>query len=289
MKSKIRVYATCFWQNDEMLLEDFKRYGWGQAKWKNLEFTTSTDYDIAILLTAPWRECHDLNPAQTVRFLTEPPASLHHCDISDIVCPMYLMLPWWIHSSSCQTLTKSNISQEKIKLLSVITSEQAYLEGHCKRLKLLAMLDEWIEDGLDIFGKQYSGYILPLMRNYRGELKDKYDGLLLYAYHFCCENSFVKGYFTEKLLDPIIAESLCFYDGCPDVEQFIDARAFIRIDVNDIEASLQTIFRVIEDGEYEYRLPYIIAQKKRLLYELNPLNIIWAQLNGYDLTTYFKL
>lgn len=92
------------------------------------------------------------------------------------------------------------------------------------------------------------------------------------------------GYFTEKLLDPIIAESFCFYDGCTNVHEYIDSIAFVRIGINNIEESALRIEQCVNDGYYEKQLPYILREKCRILYELKPLNIIWAQLNVCDTT-----
>ena len=283
----IKVYATCFWQSDAELLSDITKYGFGKAQWKNLVFTDSKDFDVAVVLTAPWSECHDFAPNRAIRFLTEPPVSSHHRDVADTLCPMYLPLPWWINSARRSEIVKVRIPGEKTGLISSVTSELAYMDGHIKRLKFLRALDSVVDEGLDIFGKQYSGEIFSKFQNYRGELNDKYDGLIPYEYHINCENSFENDYFTEKLLDPIIAESLCFYDGCTNVEKFIDPRAFVRIEIDNIEESALRIEQCVNGGYYEKQLPHILREKRRILYEFNPLNIIWAQVNGYDTTRYF--
>lgn len=285
----IRVYATCFWQSDAELLADITKYGFGKAKWKNLVFTDSKNFDVAVVLTAPWRECHDFAPNRAVRFLTEPPVSSHHRDVTDTVCPIYLPLPCYISSACSKEIARVGEFGNKTELISSVTSELAYLDGHIKRLKFLYALDSVVDEGLDLFGKRYSGEIFSKFRNYRGELTDKYDGLIPYEYHINCENSFVEGYFTEKLLDPILAESLCFYDGCTNAEEYIDPRAFVRIDISNIEESVQRIEQSVTDGYYERQLPHILREKRRILHTLNPLNIIWAQLNGYDTTRYFLI
>lgn len=285
----IKVYATCFWQSDAELLANITKYGFGNARWKNLVFTDSKDFDVAVVLTAPWSECHDFAPNRAVRFLTEPPASSHHRDVADTVCPMYLPLPWWINSARRSEIVKVRIPDEKTGLISSVTSELAYMEGHAKRLYFLKAFDVLVQEGLDIFGKQYSGKIFSTFRNYRGELKDKYDGLIPYEYHINCENSFVDGYFTEKLLDPIIAESLCFYDGCTNVEKFIDPRAFVQINIDNIKESVHKIEQCINDGYYEKLLSRILREKRRIIYELNPLNIIWVQVNGFETIDYFRI
>lgn len=285
----MRIYATCFWQSDEALFNDLSLYGFGKAEWKNIEFVTDNSFDITIILTAPHNNHKDFNPKKTIIFLTEPPSSPHHQNATENVCPMYLPLPWYFNSKHREHIISASFKLEKSELLSAVTSELYWLGGHQRRLNFLLHFDALVAEGLDIFGRKQTGEIFSQLNNYRSELADKYDGLIPYAYHFACENSFIPDYFTEKILDPILSECLCFYDGCTNIEEYIDDRAFIKIDVNNIQHSIDTIIRNIENDEFSKRRTFIAKEKQRILTELNPLNIIWAALNGKDLPKYFKL
>ena len=288
----MKVYATCFWEEDIKLYENLKKFGFGKAEWKDIQFVTDGPFDFAIILTAPHKHCREFSLKDSVTFLTEPPISGHHPKERGVVCPMYLPCPWWINRANNKTDNQFKSKISKQNLLSAVTSELYYLEGHKKRLNFLYQLDQSVEaerGEFDLFGKQYSGQIFSRFIHYRGELKDKYEGLLPYQYHFSCENSFIPDYFTEKILDPILAECLCFYDGCTNIREYIDERAFIQININDIFNSIHTIVHMIENNEYRKRKKIIVQQKKRILMELNPLNIIWGQLVGKDMTHYLKL
>lgn len=283
--SKIRVYTTCFWKNDFELFNRLKLYNNGSSIWKNIELTIDSDFDVAIVLTAPFSLHNDYENRPSVTFLTEPPSSPHHQQTTDITANMYLPMPWHIYSQNYSFPIRS-----KHKLISAITSDLCFLEGHIKRLKFLQYIDAMVEGELDIFGRAHLGIgLLNQLKYYQGELSDKYMGLLPYQYHFACENSFIPNYFTEKLIDPILAGCLCFYDGCSNVEEFIDCQSFIRLDVNDVDKSLDVIINTIAAQGYKKQREHILSTKKRLLYELNPLNIIWAQINEKDLPNYFKL
>lgn len=166
----IKVYATCFWQSDTELLADIAKYGCGNTRWKNILFTDSKDFDVVVVLTAPWSKCHDFAPNRAIQFLTEPPVSSHHQDVADTVWPMYLPLPWWTNSAHRNEISKVRIFDNKTELISTVTSELAYLKGHIRRLKCLRALDNAIDDGLDIYGKWYSGEVFSKFQNYRGEL-----------------------------------------------------------------------------------------------------------------------
>ncbi|WP_413666872.1 hypothetical protein ACEN9X_20360 [Mucilaginibacter sp. Mucisp86] len=156
------------------------------------------------------------------------------------------------------------------------------MEGHFYRLRMVNTLDQLIAAGLDIWGKRYGNNFFERLKNYRGELADKYDGLWQHYYHFMRENSFEPGYFTEKIVDPIVTETLCFYDGCPDLEKFIDERSFVRVNVKEPLDAADLIINAIQNNEYSRRIKYIQRQKKRLLTDLNPLNIIWMSVNEKD-------
>ena len=289
MKNKIRVYATCFWKPDETLLSDLKLYGFGKAEWKNIEFVTDDKFDAIAILTAPHKNHKDFDSKNAITFLTEPPSSPHIKNTTENISPMYLPAPWCFHSRHKNKVISISHKNEKTELLSAVTSELCWLEGHQKRLNFLFHFDAIVAEGLDIFGRKQTGEIFSQFNNYRSELADKYDGLVPYQYHIACENSFIPNYFTEKILDPIVAECLCFYDGCSNISEYIDERAFIKIDVTNIQDSIDTIIRSIEDDEFSKRRKFITKEKQRILTHLNPLNIIWAALNGKDLPGYFKL
>jgi hypothetical protein len=196
---------------------------------------------------------------------------------------MYLPQPFWPVNILAQAkeLSGSHDSPKK-ELLSAVMSGLNGLTGHKLRLQLLKSLDAIVEDGFDIYGNSNRNPLFKEMVNYKGPVQDKYAALWPYKYHFACENSFHQNYFTEKIVDPLVCDCLCFYDGCRNLEEFIDERAFVRIDVNNIRQSIEVIAKSIEGEEWERRIHIIQGQKDRFLYHLNPLNIIWMTLHGKD-------
>ena len=81
-------------------------------------------------------------------------------------------------------------------------------------------------------------------------LHDKADGLLPYRYTFNAENSLEPNYFTEKVLDAILCECLCFYDGCPNLEAFLDPETFVRVPMDAPEEAIEIISDAIAAGEW---------------------------------------
>lgn len=167
-----------------------------------------------------------------------------------------------------QQLTNQSI--KKTKILSTVVSNLATLTGHKLRLKFIRYIHNKIP--IDIYGRCGKlGF-----NNYKGELPPnrKDDGLYPYKYSIAFENSSEYNYFTEKITDCILSETLCFYWGCPNVDEFYPD-AFIRLDIpanatdKHLERGLQQIRDAINNDEYTKRLPAIRAAKQKILYELH--------------------
>ncbi|NLR78208.1 glycosyltransferase family 10 domain-containing protein [Chitinophaga eiseniae] len=281
---KIKVRVTCFWEHDKSYLDTLKRYGRGKLSWKNVEFVADDNYDRLIILTRPHKDFPGYDSGKAITFLTEPPASPNRRDNACVRTEaMYLPLPFWpAEIYGARHHGGNGIRIQKTKLFSCVTSDLNFMEGHFHRLQMVNVLDQLIEEGLDIWGKNYGNSFHEKLTKYKGEIVQKYDGLWPYKYHFISENSFENGYFTEKIVDPLITETLCFYDGCQNLEEFIDERAFVRVNVKEPLEAAARIIEMIQNNEYRQRIKYIKQQKKRFLTDLNPLNIIWMAVNDKD-------
>lgn len=280
---KILVKSTGFWQTDEEMLITMKDYGFGSTQWKNIEFTAGSEYDKLIILTSPFCKDMDYDERKAITFLTEPLASGNiKPHKTSFISPLSL-LGWTLTDKSRRMLTERGRRIKKTELLSSVISDLCYLDGHLARLQFIQAFDELVEGGFDLWGKNSSGNFFQTIKSYKGPIRDKYNALLKYKYHINCENSFDKNYYTEKLLDPILSETLCFYDGCTNIDSFIDERAYVKLDIRNIEASIDTIAKSINDNDWRNRIRYIRQQKERLLTDLNPLNIIWMAVNEMDI------
>jgi hypothetical protein len=279
----MKIKFTSFFENDHKLLEFIKsRYCYNENSYKDLEFTTGDNYDKLVILTCPSIEVstrgYDEN--KTVIFKTEPSISKSYGQHKvGRIEEMFLPLPFIPFNHTIQ-------KNEKNKDISSVTSGLYNLPGQKRRLDFLRFIDKKIE--IDIWGNKPNYYLLSL-KNYHGKLNNKCDGLWSYKYHFAAENIRENGYFTEKIIDPLLTETLCFYDGCPNLAEFIDDRSFVRINSEDREDSLYTIKNYILNNFYEKQLKYIKEQKKRVLTVMNPLNIIWMSLHEKDVIRECKL
>jgi hypothetical protein len=148
-------------------------------------------------------------------------------------------------------------------VLTTILSDKYKDPGHIKRVDFI----KFIENKMDVhvFGSNKF-----LWKNYKGSLPyhNKDESLFPYKYSFNVENHSIKNYYTEKLIDGILAETLVFYSGCFNVRDYIDERAFVYLELSNFEHDYQIIKKAIEEDWYSQRLPYIKEAKQKILNEL---------------------
>ena len=287
----MKIYVTGYWEDDESLLKTIKKYAFGKSSWKNLEFTAKPNFDKVVVLNHCNSNSLNFPPEKAVYFRLEPPGSLNYLESSEsYIVPGFMHWPL-LHKFPEENLYKIYKDHEikKKRLFSTVTSDLAYMDGHVERLILIHLLDKSISGGFDVYGRKTKNKYFESINAYKGELQNKYEGLLKYQYHLAVENSFINDYFTEKISDPILSECLCFYAGCSNIEEYIDARAFFKISLVNKEEAKDTIIKAIQDNQWKKRLKYIKQQKLRLLTDLNPLNLIWLAVNEGDYVKEIKL
>lgn len=161
---------------------------------------------------------------------------------------------------------KEPIQKTRADVISSVMSSQYFMDGHKLRIDFLKYLEANTDVKLDIYGKTNHRNF----KNYRGSLPswNKNQGLLEYKYTFHAENCGNKNYCTEKLIDAICAETLCFYSGAPNISDIIDSRAYILLDLRDKEASAKRVLEAIQNNEYMHRIEYIRKEKEKILTRL---------------------
>jgi hypothetical protein len=200
---------------------------------------------------------------------------VHGTDDSPAKNVMNRNLPEWLISIPKKELENSNYFEYKIKnnRISSVISGKKQDEGQIIRINFALFAQNYIE--WDNFG--HNSHSL-LWNNYLGSIEHKEKALIPYKYSFNCENTFINGYITEKLIDCILCETLCFYYGCPNVTEFIDENAFVLLDLGrDTDSNeernikwtkaVEKIKDSIENNLWEKKLPNIKAEKKKILQE----------------------
>jgi len=176
------------------------------------------------------------------------------------------------------TIEKEIIKNKNNKRkISYVTSDLYMLPGHKLRVNIMPYIDNLNKYDIkpDIYGREKLGYFKKFqLKNYLGEIENREDSLLNYYYNMMAENCQEVDYFTEKILDPILCETLCFYWGCPNVKSYLHPKSYINLDFSRPKLAIQTIVNSINNDEYSKRFKYIKESKRKIIYELNPINII---------------
>lgn len=173
-------------------------------------------------------------------------------------------------------------NEENKRKLSYVTSDLDMLPGHKLRVNIMPYIDNLNKYDIkpDIYGREKVGYFTKFkLKNYLGEIENREDSLLNYYYNMMAENCQEVDYFTEKILDPILCETLCFYWGCPNVKSYLHPKSYINLDFSRPKLAIQTIVNSINNDEYTKRLKYIKESKRKIIYELNPIDIIDKVIN----------
>jgi hypothetical protein len=150
-----------------------------------------------------------------------------------------------------------------LDLVSSVCSSKYFDPGHKKRIDFLKYL-ELKDFPLHIYNEDNNiGF-----KSYKGTAQQSFDkekAIIPYKYYFMCENNVEHNFVTEKMWEPILCESLCFYWGCPNINEIVDPMAFVQLDMDDFEASYNIMNEAIKMNLWETRLPYIKVAKQKIL------------------------
>lgn len=159
-------------------------------------------------------------------------------------------VPWHVNKSYDEL--KQLPLPIKQKTISWITSNLTTFPGHKVRMDFLAYLQSRTFS-LDLYGKGI---------NY---IEDKWDGLAPYRYSLAIENSASPDYWTEKIADCFLSWTVPIYYGCTNLEDYFPAESFIRIDINQPAAALDSIAAMLASDNWEARLPALAEARSRIL------------------------
>lgn len=151
---------------------------------------------------------------------------------------------------------------EKKKLISVITSNKAFTQGHIDRLRFVSCLKEAFGDQIDIFGRGFNDF------------EDKWDVLSEYKYHIVIENSSQTYYWTEKISDCLLAETFPFYYGCTNMDDYIPGNAYMPIDIRKPQEAISIIRKAISDDTYGKSAEALHEAKMLMLNRYNMFEFI---------------
>lgn len=189
----------------------------------------------------------------------------------DAVHKIYLNFAKWLNWRFYKILTKSaplldeiknglflyfgstflvNIDQidtTKNKMTSLIASARRNLKGHKLRHETVDYIRK-VGLNIDIMGRGYKPF------------DNKEDGLASYRYSVVIENIREKDYFSEKLVDACLCETVPIYWGAPNVADYFDTRGMI---ICTSAAEISAALEQISVSDYESRMEWIKENKER--------------------------
>jgi len=264
----------------------------GLAKWGDYHFVINQDIPACdawvVIDDLQYRESCPCPPQRTILASTEPPIHGRYyeaflaqfglvvtCGGYDYRQPnVYESFPLqpWYFALNCATNRPNRIASQpsyftydqikslqpsKTRLLSVVCSAKVHSEGHKKRLEFVTALKRHFGDRLDWFGIG----IRPIV--------DKSEAILDYKYHIAIENSCYPHYWTEKLADSYLGWALPIYYGCPNVTDYFDQRAMVRINLEDLDASISSIENALKTDAWEVSQGAIAQARQTVLDQYN--------------------
>lgn len=272
----IRVMLYCSWTSSQELCNLWNKMSKGNYTWNNIMIVSEEPADYYVIINRPPQDAV-IDPMKTIIFRMEPYMENNLEAWGEWANPLannfkfvgfhsehYNNNEWHLSKTYSQLLSEPvDKNKELNKILSTVLSDKYKDPGHIKRIDFVKFLET---KGLEVhvFGgnkfewKDYKGVLPPHQKD---------DAMFPYKYTFNVENYDIKGYYTEKLIDGILAESLVFYNGCPNIKEYLDERAFVWLDLLNFEDDYQKIKNAIENNLWEERLPYIKETKNKILNE----------------------
>jgi GR25 family glycosyltransferase involved in LPS biosynthesis len=298
---RVKVKMLCDWCNSEQLCKEWSNMCERDFIWKNIEITwlDGDDVDYYVIINKPLNESDFYVPERTLVFQMEPtvfdetkhwgtktwgkwanpdPSVFFH--VHDHA--RYLNNVQWLFRYPLSRLQDNSTfdPSDKLNRVSCVSSRKMFDKGHILRNNLLRHIDDhYLDDKpitknptdalqsfINVFGSNnHFNY-----RAYVGKLPEDniFYGIKPYKYYFMCENNSEHNYATEKIWEPILCETLCFYWGCPNLADYIDPRAFVQLDMNDVDASMRIMEQAIREDWWSQRIQYIRAAKHKIINEL---------------------
>lgn len=148
----------------------------------------------------------------------------------------------WVHDYDNSTEKKFQISN--------LTGFKTITDGHKLRKKAHYKQNR-ITNPIDFYVSKHGGVDLFEGNKVLGETKTE---MFKSMFHICIENSKQKNYFTEKIMDCFVTNTIPIYWGCPNIDEFFDINGIIV--VNNLDEII-SICNIITEKTYLEKHEYI--------------------------------
>jgi len=263
------------------LAQNIEYYG----KTKKIYFTVTETYTHAILLNCPTPPNLHVPPSNVVGFAQEPhdtpflkiyqnnfiEYAVKHIGKYFIGSVHTFPTPTFVGHHGFlfyETPKQIPFRPQKTKLMSIMVSRKTYTPGHQYRHIITSHI---IKNNLpiDIWGNGVESYKqkFPNNKNIIGGFKSMEEMCRDYLFTIAIENTSHDHYFTEKIINPLINNTIPLYWGCKKVEEYFPKQA-IRLTGN-IGKDMNIICDVLKN-QNNYISEYKIDQEM----VLNKVNLV---------------
>ena len=278
IKKNFRIKMICNWCSSEQLCKEWSNMCEVDYRWKNIEITSEDEnIDYYVIINKPNDENIFYNPEKTLIFQMEPwvydktknwgVKTWGKWSTPDENTFLYVgSHNKYLNNVQWQIEIPKIFPEKREDKLICILSNKNFDNGHIKRIEFIKFLELKGKKIVDVYGrKNYHNF-----NNYKGELVDdkKENHFVKYKYCLSVENNIELNYATEKIWEAILCESLCFYWGCPNIEEYINEKCYVRLNLDNFEKSLETIKKAIEEDWWYQRIDIIRKEKQKILNEL---------------------
>lgn len=279
-KQKYRVKMICNWTSSEGLCNEWNKMSKGNYTWNDIEITwTDDNIDFYVIINKPSGN-EKFIPEKTIVLQMEPwcgnpeqnwgvktwgiwakPNETSFLQVR--THENYLNNTFW-QLDTTYTQFKNMFNIKKTEIISSICSSKYFDPGHIKRIDFLKFVESKDDNLVQIHIFNHDNQ--HKFKNYKGKhIPNKDAGMMPYKYYFMPENNEEHNFITEKIWEPLLCESLCFYWGCPNITDWFDTRCYILLDMNDFEKSYNIIRDAILNDEWGKRLDIIRREKQKVL------------------------
>jgi len=257
----IKLKMICNWQSPQALMNEF-----GIMNHDNFKFTTDdkeADYFVIINYSPPGAF---YDPRRTILFQMEPTVYDFSKKWGAKTWPSIdtsMMLHVHYHDRALNGVQWSfnvgDIPSKKNEVVSIL-SHKVNDTGHQLRIAFAKT------QNVQVYGRENYHEV----SNYMGVVPDdnRFNVYSKYKYCLAVENNFEMNYASEKFWEPILCECLPFYWGCPNLEEYIDPRTFVRLPLEDPAQAASIIQNALLDDLWSKRIDIIRETKKKILTQL---------------------
>jgi GR25 family glycosyltransferase involved in LPS biosynthesis len=257
---KTRVKMLCDWQSSEKLIEEWELMNVPST----IELTTSYDADFHVIINKPGNGSFDAS--KSIIYQMEPtvydPAKNWGAKLwpkPDLTKFYRVQNHNYLNGVQWNFKMPVEIPDTKTDDVVSILSGNNWDTGHKLRVEFVKLNQDLI--------KVYGRVNFNNLDCYQGKVPDELRSNIYSKVKYCiaCENNAETNYATEKIWEPILNEVLAFYWGCPNLDDYIDSRAFVRLPLEDFEAARKIIDQAIAENWWSQRIDAIREEKKKIL------------------------